>query len=1027
MPGRFDDIMKVVNEKYKGKYMALASDTGAFRMDRLPTGILAIDAITYGGLPKGRIIIFWGEWSSAKTFTSFKTVARVQRTCRQCLSFMKNLGQQYSIVDQSNGKTLLEGNLADEFVEKTRLIDALQAKSATDAGLNEEDSGQLRLLKAWYNKSKAKDRSVRLESVFNLKCPKCGCVEGLTAVWTAIEDFEPDFARMCGVDCSKLTVVRAEYAEQAIDISAEILRSGRCDLMVIDSIAMMAPAKEIEESVTGDAVVSVRRSGNVESMAISGLHERWLKTGPVPLYVRAYDQLHGRFGWHRLNDVWRLPAGKRVFRIEVETGQSIKVTEDHAVLRLTAAPTEGAKPVLEQAKGKDIRSGDLLLLDDDGRGLPVKVQLVQEVPTEEVYDLSVLGAETFVANGLLVHNSAEKWQQGLAARLMNKALRRWVAGQTVVDIESEAGTKPTLIMINQVRDKIGLLYGDPSVMPGGKGQTFANSLVLRFRGGKKTKLEDTGETVSHQIHVRVEKSKCCVDEDSRIFVPSRGEFARIADIKVGESVLSLQLTSKQEIALSKVSHVTKVGRKKGFLVKLQGGRELVCSADHEFLTWGRTWTVASNLKPGMFVGVPRKAPIYGNGHISPERAALIGYLLGDGYVGGKTPITLSSADSDVIDDFSRCVKKEFGYSVVWRDKSGSGFDWAVTRKYGPGNLMRAWLKEIEMLGRRAWEKVVPSCMFSADRQAIRVMLSCYLATDGWVTLENTYPYAGFSSTSKELLDGVRLLLLGEGIVSNLKLRIRDSRRRSWELRITSFPDVIKLGNFLNYRKSRKLRLLFDTTKNVSIDRCCPPKSCQSEYIPQEALSEISSALKAANVSIQTIQDDRNRKCGSNLAKLLGQTGGGPLKRWNVKQALSHCHTKDFERLVPESVAWVKILSIDDAGYRTMYDISVPGSENYVVNDVITHNCPPDESADFLIWLREHQGNLPGSTSEPRVVFETALKEGVIERDDNTYRLNGSKYTSQKQLVAALTEDDLLLTQVRDRILEKMNERRLRYA
>jgi RecA/RadA recombinase len=90
-------------------------------------------------------------------------------------------------------------------------------------------------------------------------------------------------------------------------------------------------------------------------------------------------------------------------------------------------------------------------------------------------------------------------------------------------------------------------------------------------------------------------------------------------------------------------------------------------------------------------------------------------------------------------------------------------------------------------------------------------------------------------------------------------------------------------------------------------------------------------------------------------------------------------------------------------------------------------CPPDEQADFVIWLREHQGNLAGSTSEPKVVFEAALNEGVIEREKNSYQLNGAKFGSQKQVIAALTEDELLLNATRTRILDRMNERRLRYA
>ena len=107
MANKFDDLLKAVNDRYKGKYMALASDTSAFAMERLPTGILAVDAITYGGLPKGRIIIFWGEWSAAKTFTALKAVARTQRTCRKCATFMADNSTETTLIDQSTGEILL--------------------------------------------------------------------------------------------------------------------------------------------------------------------------------------------------------------------------------------------------------------------------------------------------------------------------------------------------------------------------------------------------------------------------------------------------------------------------------------------------------------------------------------------------------------------------------------------------------------------------------------------------------------------------------------------------------------------------------------------------------------------------------------------------------------------------------------------------------------------------------------------------------------------------------------------------------
>ena len=112
-------------------------------------------------------------------------------------------------------------------------------------------------------------------------------------------------------------------------------------------------------------------------------------------------------------------------------------------------------------------------------GLPVKVKKVKEVRSKEVFDLDVMGANSFVANGLLVHNSMEKQQQGQAARLVNKAIRKIVGAMRARRVAYR--WSPTVILVNQERIKIGVMYGDPSTLPGGEGQKFASSLILKMR------------------------------------------------------------------------------------------------------------------------------------------------------------------------------------------------------------------------------------------------------------------------------------------------------------------------------------------------------------------------------------------------------------------------------------------------------------------------------------------------------------------------------------------------------------------
>ena len=73
----------------------------------------------------------------------------------------------------------------------------------------------------------------------------------------------------------------------------------------------------------------------------------------------------------------------------------------------------------------------------------------------------------------------EKQQQGQAARLVNKMVRKMIGAMRARRVVYK--WSPTVILINQERVKIGVMYGDNSTIPGGEGQKFASSLILKMR------------------------------------------------------------------------------------------------------------------------------------------------------------------------------------------------------------------------------------------------------------------------------------------------------------------------------------------------------------------------------------------------------------------------------------------------------------------------------------------------------------------------------------------------------------------
>ncbi|MDD5511443.1 MAG: hypothetical protein PHI12_11645 [Dehalococcoidales bacterium] len=91
-------------------------------------------------------------------------------------------------------------------------------------------------------------------------------------------------------------------------------------------------------------------------------------------------------------------------------------------------------------------------------------------------DLIVLDSIASMTPRTEVVKSAEEWQQGLAARLMGKMARKQAAGATMVARDYHRLT--THIWINQLREKIGVVFGDNRVMSAGNAQKFTASVIV---------------------------------------------------------------------------------------------------------------------------------------------------------------------------------------------------------------------------------------------------------------------------------------------------------------------------------------------------------------------------------------------------------------------------------------------------------------------------------------------------------------------------------------------------------------------
>lgn len=86
---------------------------------------------------------------------------------------------------------------------------------------------------------------------------------------------------------------------------------------------------------------------------------------------------------------------------------------------------------------------------------------------------------------------------GLQARLMSQALRK------LTGVLSKSNT--TAIFINQIREKIGVMYGNPETTPGGRALKFYASVRMEVR--RKGDVKSGTDKVGNQVRVKVTKNK----------------------------------------------------------------------------------------------------------------------------------------------------------------------------------------------------------------------------------------------------------------------------------------------------------------------------------------------------------------------------------------------------------------------------------------------------------------------------------------------------------------------------------------
>jgi recombination protein RecA len=151
-------------------------------------------------------------------------------------------------------------------------------------------------------------------------------------------------------------------------------------------------------------------------------------------------------------------------------------------------------PVYAQAIGVDI---DGLLISQPDYGEQA-LEICDVLIRSGSIDVVVIDSVAALTPRAEIEGDIGDAHVGLQARLMSQAMRRLTANLN--------HTNTLAIFINQLREKIGVMYGSPEVTPGGRALKFYSSVRLDIR--KVEIIKDGTEMVGSRTRVKVVKNKC---------------------------------------------------------------------------------------------------------------------------------------------------------------------------------------------------------------------------------------------------------------------------------------------------------------------------------------------------------------------------------------------------------------------------------------------------------------------------------------------------------------------------------------
>jgi cellulose biosynthesis protein BcsQ len=257
-------------------------------------------------------------------------------------------------------------------------------------------------------------------------------------------------------------------------------------------------------------------------------------------------------------------------------------------------------------------------------------------------------------------------------------------------------------------------------------------------------------------------------------------------------------------------------------------------------------------------------------------------------------------------------------------------------KHHPPGIARTLARRHGLEGRLAKHKAMPEAVYRLPAEQLARFLAVFWMCDGYVTDQEP----GVTLASEQLIRALQHLLLRFGIQSRVAARTATAGGKafpawrlsvyahSWQLFLDTIPlwgvKRDRLRNVCATARTRPATAAGNVGAPVATATLCSQLRAEAPLGRRPRAPEIPSFAKAA----------RPLGWGKFQYDLLFQRASGTVSR-------AVCDVFDcadaYQHLGSEGVFWDRIVAIEPAGPRQVYDLAVEPTHCFVANDIIVHN------------------------------------------------------------------------------------------